>query len=40
MENQIVRMEFGERVELFGSFAGIAQQYLFYYEREQNKRRK
>ena len=27
-------------VELFGSFAGIAQQYLFYYEREQNKRRK
>lgn len=27
-------------VELFGSFAGIAQQYLFYYEREQSKRRK
>lgn len=27
-------------VELFGSFAGIAQQYLFYYERQQNKRRK
>ena len=27
-------------VELFGPFAGIAQQYLFYYEREQSKRRK
>lgn len=30
----------GLGVELFGPFAGIVQQYLFYYEREQNKRRK